>query len=179
MRLLFTMDTGDYKPGGAVFARPSVRGIILRGDGRLALVHARTSDYYKFPGGGIEPGENHSAALCREVEEEVGLRVLPDSIQPYGMVRRVEKSHPPEDIFLQENFYYFCRVREGVFSQHLDLREAQEGFVLCWPDPREAMETNFAYQPPDGHWKARRMALREGKVLQLLLKEGWLKSTQI
>ena len=34
MRLLFEIDAKDYKEGGRVFARPSVRAIILR-DGKV------------------------------------------------------------------------------------------------------------------------------------------------
>ena len=65
MRHLFTIDTHDYDPNGTKEVRPSVRGIILR-EGKVLLVHSLKYDYYKFPGGGIEPGEEMEAALGRE-----------------------------------------------------------------------------------------------------------------
>ena len=109
MRLLFEMDTRDYDPNGRAFVRPSARGIILRG-GKVAMVHSLKYDYYKFPGGGIEPGETPVAALCREVAEESGLRVMPDSIREFGLVHRVQKSDQNEvEVFIQD--YYIISAR--------------------------------------------------------------------
>ena len=90
MRLLFEMDAKDYDPDGKVFSRPSARGIIIR-DGKIAMVHSLKYDYYKFPGGGIEKGESPEQALQREVAEEAGLQVIPQSIREYGLVHRVQK----------------------------------------------------------------------------------------
>lgn len=56
MRLLFEIDKKDYVIGGSVFSRPSARGIIIK-NGKIAMVHSRKYDYYKFPGGGIEGNE--------------------------------------------------------------------------------------------------------------------------
>lgn len=55
------------------------------------MVHAKKFNYYKFPGGGIEPGECHEEALVRETLEETGLAVLPESIRAYGYVHRIQK----------------------------------------------------------------------------------------
>ncbi len=55
MRLLFNLDKKDYREGGSVGVRPSVRGIIVRG-GKIAMVRSKKYDYYKFPGGGNEDG---------------------------------------------------------------------------------------------------------------------------
>ena len=99
MRTLFEMDKKNYDSSGKVFYRPSVRSIIIRG-GRVAMVHSLMYDYYKFPGGGIESGETRHQALIRETAEESGLCVVPDSIQEYGCVRRIEKNDKPH---LREN----------------------------------------------------------------------------
>ena len=109
MRALFDIDTKDYDPKGPAFVRPSVRGIILR-DGKVAMVHSLKYDYYKFPGGGIEAGETRPQALIREVLEESGLQVRPESIREYGLVHRVQKSDQPGiAMFVQDNSATFSR----------------------------------------------------------------------
>ena len=55
MRLLFEMDKKDYGECAHSFTRDSARSIIIR-NGKIAMIHSLKYDYYKFPGGGIEPG---------------------------------------------------------------------------------------------------------------------------
>lgn len=165
MRRLFEMDTKDYDPKGRVFARPSARGIILRG-GKVAMVHSLKYDYYKFPGGGIEPGETPVAALCREVAEESGLRVLSDSVREYGLVHRVQKSDQEDaEIFVQDNYYYLCDVLPEAEPQKLDDYEAEERFTLEFVDPDKAIRAN---REKDHGPKDQRMLEREARVLELL-----------
>ncbi|MCO6459288.1 MAG: NUDIX domain-containing protein [Pirellulaceae bacterium] len=40
-------------------------------------LHVRAPGAYCFPGGGIEPGERDEEALCRELREELSVRVTP------------------------------------------------------------------------------------------------------
>lgn len=65
MRKLFDMDKKDYSQCTRTFTRHSARSIIVR-DGKVAMVHSRKYDYYKFPGGGIENGENPMKAIFIE-----------------------------------------------------------------------------------------------------------------
>ncbi len=110
MRQLFEIDLKDYKDTDNVFRRPSARAIIFK-DGKLALVYSKKEKYYKFPGGGIHNDEDKKEALIREVREEVGLVVIPESIREYGSVLRRQKSSVKEgEIFEQENYYYACKV---------------------------------------------------------------------
>ena len=73
-----------------VIPRASVRGIILK-CGKIAMMHSKKYDYYKLPCGGIEPGETLEETLIREVREESGLTVKPETIKEFGYVRRIEK----------------------------------------------------------------------------------------
>lgn len=63
MRVLFCM--GEKSADGRAFVRPSARCIAIEGD-RVAMVHSLQYDYYKFPGGGIEPQETREQALVRQ-----------------------------------------------------------------------------------------------------------------
>lgn len=142
MRPLFCVDMLDYEEDWPHSARPSVRGIIRKG-GKLAMVHSLKYDYYKFPGGGIDGVESHEATLIREVKEETGLAVIPETIKEYGFVLRLQKSDYLENtIFEQENFYYTCEVEEIVGAQKLDDYEAEEGFTLEFVTPEEAIRAN-------------------------------------
>ena len=107
MRTLFVFDYKDYKENGTVGIRPSVRGIIIK-DGRIAMVHSRKYNYYAFPGGGIDPGEKKEETLIREIREELGLDVIPESIKEYGLVIRKEKG-AIDDLFILENYYFLCQ----------------------------------------------------------------------
>ena len=142
MRRLFTLDLHDYDENWKHDLRPTVRGIIEK-DGKLALIHKREFDYYAFPGGGIDEGETYEEALIREVKEETGLIVIPESIREYGGALRLNKSTRfPETVFEQENYNYKCRVLDEVGEQNLDEEEALEGFDLVFVTPEEARRKN-------------------------------------
>ena len=170
MRLLFTMDRGDWEEGKKSFSRPSARAVVIR-DGRVAMVYSQKFCHYKFPGGGIEPGESREAALLREAREEAGLVLDPQSVRPYGFVHRIEKGGA-EPIFLQDNFYYLADP-QAVVSQELDGYEAEEGYTLRWVEPREAIEQNLALTNAYKR-KYHTMLLREAMVLKRLKEEGLL-----
>ena len=171
MKLLFTIDKKNYTEGAPIFRRPSVRGIILR-DGKVAMMHSLKYSYYKLPGGGIEPGETLEETLIREVAEESGLQVIPDSIRELGYVERIEKGWD-ENIFVQENFYFFCDTHENLLPQQLDDYEAEERFTLSFVSPDEAMVVNEqakAHIPPE---KARYVTMleRENRILAMVKQQ--------
>lgn len=169
MRLLFSMDAKNYNPNGSVFARPSVRAIIRR-EGTIAMVHSLKYDHYKFPGGGIEKGETHQDALCRETLEEAGLVIRPESIREYGYVHRIQKGKE-EDIFVQDNYYYLCEVEPEVRSQNLDAYESEERFTLEFVKAQTAIEVNRTHNRGGADQIMRE---REARVLEYLLEEKLL-----
>ena len=170
MRLLFEMDTKNYDVNGCVFVRNSARCINIK-NGLVAMVHSLKYDYYKFPGGGIEQGESVENALIRETLEETGLVVIPESVKEYGCVHRIQKDDVGvADIFVQDNFYYFCDVEENVRLQNLDGYEAEEKFTLEYVQPHKAILAN-RNKKHDSIDKI--MNERDAKVLELLIKEGY------
>ena len=170
MRLLFELDLKNYDKNGKVFNRPSARSIIIK-DKKIYMIHSLLYDYYKFPGGGIEKEETNLDALIRETAEEAGLIVIKDSIKEYGYVNRIQQSDKEEySIFMQENYYYICDVEKQKINQKLDDYEDYEKFTLELVDPRIAIKTN---RNNDHGNKDMVELLREAKVLELLIKEGY------
>ncbi|MDD6071224.1 MAG: NUDIX domain-containing protein [Clostridiales bacterium] len=167
MRQLFEIDLHDYENSDSVFSRPSVRGIIFKDDNKIALVYSENEKYYKFPGGGINKNEDKKEALIREVREEVGLIVIPESICEFGSVMRRQKSNvSPNTIFEQENFYYMCKTKNRIVDQDLDDYEAEAGFTLRFVSLDEAIRVNSAYKSEDYFNEI--MIKRETKVLQMI-----------
>ena len=119
MRLLFEIDKKDYDHCTRRFVRNSARSIIIR-DGKIAMIHSLKYDYYKFPGGGIENGENPVEAMIRETREEAGLVVKPETVKEYGYVHRIQRSDKDaSECFVQDNYYYLCQVEPEAVRQDL------------------------------------------------------------
>lgn len=169
MRSLFEIDAKDYDINGTTVSRPSARGIIIK-DGKLAMIHSIKYDYYKFPGGGIEQNEQRESALIREVLEETGLDVIPQTIKEYGMVHRIQKGDY-EDVFIQDNYYYLCDVEDNVHEQKLDDYEKEEKFTLEYVSPKQVIDANKACASKEAD---QIMLERECKVIGILAQEGYI-----
>lgn len=177
MKTLFTLDYKNYDTSWPHSKRDSARGIIVFSDktqlpfaatDKIALVFAKNDGYFKFPGGGIHKDENITDALIREVSEETGLSVIPESVVEYGVVPRFQRSNYLADtIFDQESFYYFCKVGDGTHQQNLDAYEAEAGFELQVVTIEQAIRTNMNYKTEDLFGLA--MFTRDTNVLQQLI----------
>lgn len=142
MKQLFVIDLKDYDENWERSLRPTVRAIIKKDD-QLAMVYNQKYDYYAFPGGGVEEGESFHQALIREVKEETGLDVIPETIEEFGSALRLNSSKIYENtIFEQENFYYICQVENVIGEQILEDYEAEEGLELAFVSPEEALRKN-------------------------------------
>lgn len=167
MRLLHIMDSDDYENCTRLAVRNSARAIIVS-DGMVALIHSRSRNYYKLPGGGIEKGESKEDSLIRETLEETGLQVIPETISELGYIHRIKRSRKYEDeCFIQNNYYYFCEVRDGVSEPRYDEGELSEDFIPEFVDPRLALEVNSRIGENDPLYE---MVSRENFILELLIE---------
>ena len=77
---------------------------------------------WEFPGGKLETGELPEAALARELNEELGIRVNPVDLKPIKFA-----SHSYEDFHLLMPLYA-CHRWDGELSP-------REGQSLSWVEP--------------------------------------------
>ena len=129
MQILLTLDKKDYEEGMPVFEKYSTRGVIIR-DGKIATQHGSAGDY-KILGGGVEPGEKLEDALIREVGEESGLIVIPESIRPIGeIVERRRDLFEKNKIYVCHSCFFFCDAKTEMTQTHMTESEIEKGFHL-------------------------------------------------
>ncbi|MCF7924994.1 MAG: NUDIX domain-containing protein [Candidatus Izimaplasma sp.] len=163
MKLLHIFDRRDRKKGYLpIVYRNSVRAIIFK-HGKLLMVHAKKTDEYKFPGGGIEPDEIREEALRREVLEEVGRKV--NSVnESLGYTDQLYNDlYDERRYFYLRSYYYFCEVTIDVYDQNLNLYEQNLRFEPRWVTIDEAIEANKEVMAQDKHhlWTERELFILE------------------
>ena len=132
-------------------------------DGTL---HMCTSTAYAdccFPGGGVDPGENHAEALIREVREEIGYEVDPASIVPFGRIDQfLHNSIFGVDEMHLVNYFYLCQGKKVGDPTPTD-SELAEGATPIDVTLDTAIAMNLAIANQPYHWVE-----RETFVLDLL-----------
>lgn len=140
MEKILVMDAHDYDDNLAEINRVSVRGIIFV-NGKLLMVENSFGEA-KLPGGGMEPGEDDLQVLMREVKEETGYDVIPESIKPFGEIEEKRLSFREPMIWHQINRLYFCDVYPGQGQCQYSENEKKHGFHQVFYTIKEALEKN-------------------------------------
>ena len=87
-----------------------VAGLIIGGDQRILIAQRRADQElalkWEFPGGKVEPGEAPTAALVRELREELGVTVAVGRIWDV-----LFHAYPAFDLVM---LVYVCRIVEGA-----------------------------------------------------------------
>lgn len=120
--------------GGAIKKTPManivmvVAGALADADGRILMAQRpegkSLAGLWEFPGGKIESGESPEAALCRELNEELG--ITPD---PADLVPLTFASHAYDGFHLLMPLY-LCRAWQGAVTR-------KEHAALTWVAPGE------------------------------------------
>lgn len=107
-------------------AKVTVVAAIIRRNGRLLLAQrpkgVHLAGQWEFPGGKVEAGESHDAALGREIAEELGVTIEAESLYWVS-----EHQYPERAVHLH---FYECRITDGEPEAHSAVR-------LAWFRPEE------------------------------------------
>lgn len=163
MNKILIMDEKNYDELLPEIYRVAVRGIIFV-NGKLLLIRSGFGEV-KFPGGGMEEGEDDITALVRETLEETGYHVIESSIREFGEVVEKRLSTNEPMIWHQINRYYFCEVDGGKEECNYTESEKECGFYQVFYTLDEAIKINEEMLEREG---VRAWNQREYRVLKLL-----------
>lgn len=168
MKRLLLLDAKNYDENMEEFVRAAVRGIIFVGK-KLLLIEDSKGEV-KLPGGGQEVGETDADTLIREIREETGCTVIPETIRPFGYIeekRRDFKNYHEERIFHQYSRLYFCDVSDERGETEFSESEKRYGMQFKTYTLDEAIDKNRTMLDKIGElaWNQ-----REYKTLLLIKK---------
>lgn len=143
-------------PDAAFRERRAARAVMLNERGGVYLIHMKTRDYYKLPGG-IEEGEDSEAALHRELMEECGT-----DGEVVGEVGSVEEFRDSDGLH-QISDCYLVRQKSGHVLPEYEQEEITDGATLfIAPDIATAIKLIESSTPSDDEC---RFMLRRDAVL--------------
>lgn len=144
-----TVTLGARAEGVDYERRTAVRCLIVN-NGQICIIHVKkgvydicqkltiaisdkpaTGNYYKLPGGGLEPDDPNNTIACqREALEKTGCEV---DVRPELIARTTEY----RGTLYQESRAYICTVRKDTGKVELTDLEASEGLShLCTQFPK-------------------------------------------
>jgi len=116
--------------------RIEVVAAIIRRDEQILITkrqdRAHLAGLWEFPGGKVEAGESHAAALGREIREELGIEIAIGE-----EFFTVEHDYPTKSVRLH---FFHCTILDGE-PQRLDVAD------LRWVKPVEL--NGFEFPPAD------------------------------
>lgn len=125
MERLVLLDGENYTDDMSEIVRTAVRGIIFV-NGKLLLIEDNKNEV-KLPGGGQEDGENDIETLIREVREETGCTVIPETVRPFGYIEEKRKSFNENMIWHHFSRLYFCDITDERSNTEYSENEKEYG----------------------------------------------------
>ena len=150
-------------------SRKSARGIVIRKDGKIAIINKANKHEYKLPGGGVEENENPKDAFYREVTEETGCNV--EIIKFLG----ITEEYKYKKNFKQTSYVFVANVITDTKKLNLTKKEQDEGAKLLWVEPMEALKLikNCINDLKDSQYEdvyaTKFVVLRDRKILEYYL----------
>ena len=114
-------------------------------EGRILCSRSEGKSLYYIPGGKPETQESETQALIREIREEMGVRLEPETIEPLGVFEAQADGHPP-GILIRLSCY-----RAGYEGTLKPVSEIRELVWLTYGDrnlvaPVDQLIFDFLYQ---------------------------------
>ena len=160
------LDSGNYSEDMPVIERRSMRGVIFL-DGKLLVVETGNGEI-KLPGGGMEGNETEIETLVREVLEETGRRVRPETVRLFYTIEEKRASFKEHALWHQISKIFLCDVDDSISEPKYTPGEIRKNMHVALMPIEEAIEkskkiiSGTDYMP----WNN-----REYRTL-LLIKEG-------
>ncbi|KAJ9640490.1 hypothetical protein H2201_006469 [Coniosporium apollinis] len=112
--------------------RLAVRIIMKNDKDEIVIIFVKNGNYYKLPGGGIEPDEDHRFAGERKAMEETGCKVIMDE----GCMATTEEWR--NDLH-QISYYYRAHLVRDTGVVELTEDEIVDGLQHGWISVKSAM----------------------------------------
>ncbi|MCH4810286.1 NUDIX hydrolase [Vreelandella neptunia] len=122
-------------PSNAANVLKIAAAVVSDPDGRLLLVRKHNTSFFMQPGGKIDAGESALEALCRELDEELGLQISEDQLIPLGIQSAPAANEP--GVVLEAHLYSLV-IDEPVEEAAAEIAEAR------WVTREEAWQLPLA-----------------------------------
>jgi 8-oxo-dGTP diphosphatase len=132
---------GTKEVGVTYTERRAVRVVTFNTAGEIAIIYAKRDNYYKLPGGGIDPGEDHVVAVEREMQEETGALI---KVRDAGCIATTEEYR--NDLH-QISYCYSADLVNDAGAPNLTEDEIQDKLQHQWLPVEEAKKLMAAAEP--------------------------------